>query len=90
MFLVEASQACDKALKNSEIDCEVSGSTQVLVLIQESSINVAGLGDSRAILATYAPPDVHPAIENVKNDRPLMANIRKRRQVVPVEGLTPV
>ena len=59
---------CDSALyKNSEvINIELSGTTIVVVFINDHGIHTASLGDSRAILATipntnsYTRPVIHP------------------------------
>ena len=45
---------CDEKLKRGKINCEMSGSTAVLVYISESSIYSASLGDSRALMSTLS------------------------------------
>lgn len=42
----------DEALKNTGIDCSLSGTTAVIVVFNSSGIHSGGVGDSRAILST--------------------------------------
>ena len=43
---------CDEALKESKIDCELSGATSIAIFITATHLYVASVGDSRAILCT--------------------------------------
>ena len=43
---------CDEELNRCGIDCSLSGSTAVIIVINTSGIHVGSLGDSRAVLAT--------------------------------------
>lgn len=47
-----AVQSCDIELKRSEIECSLSGTTAVVVVINYLGIHVGSLGDSRAVLAS--------------------------------------
>ena len=51
---------CDEKLRKSKINDEMAGSTAVAVLITESSIYSASLGDSRAIIATSSDIEIPP------------------------------
>jgi serine/threonine protein phosphatase PrpC len=53
-FLSKMLEACDKSLLESSLDIDFSGSTAAILLLCQDSIHTAGLGDSRAILATLA------------------------------------
>jgi serine/threonine protein phosphatase PrpC len=50
--VVQALEDCDKAVKESAINCDLSGSTGILIFISENSIHSGCIGDSRAILGT--------------------------------------
>ena len=50
--LISMLEECDKSLFSLETDQELSGSTAVVLLLQDDSIHTASLGDSRAILGT--------------------------------------
>lgn len=50
--VIEAMEECEKALIASTIDCNLSGSTGILLFLQDNNIHSACIGDSRAILGT--------------------------------------
>lgn len=50
--VIQAMEECEKALVTSSIDCNLSGSTGILLFIQDNNIHSACIGDSRAILGT--------------------------------------
>jgi serine/threonine protein phosphatase PrpC len=47
-------QECQKGLEESQINCELSGSTGILLYVHENSIHTGCIGDSRAILGTLS------------------------------------
>ncbi|CAG9322694.1 unnamed protein product [Blepharisma stoltei] len=47
---------CDKDLKSSKIDTNLSGTTAVVVYLSLNSIHVSSVGDSRAIIGTSPKP----------------------------------
>lgn len=84
-FLTNVTLKCDSDLKspNSGVDVTSSGSTEVLVLIQNGAIYSASVGDSRAILASKAPPLRSPAPNAFLGiDRKILEDVSKRRNSV--------
>jgi len=54
-FLRAATNKCDDFIKlNSSIDVSLSGTTQVLVVLRNNLLNIANVGDSRAVLASLS------------------------------------
>ena len=45
-------EECDKSVRESQINCDLSGSTGILLVIVENAIHSGCIGDSRAILGT--------------------------------------
>ncbi|OMJ78028.1 hypothetical protein SteCoe_22271 [Stentor coeruleus] len=50
--IIACLEECDKELSASSVDCELSGSTGILLFIHENAIHTGCLGDSRAVLGT--------------------------------------
>mgnify|MGYP000005051471 CR=1 FL=1 len=80
--LCEMIETCDKSLEASGIPSELSGTTCVVVYIDGTSVFVASLGDSRAVLATL-PKEKSYRSENLK-PQPY------KRPVLPSKILQPV
>ena len=61
--IIKVMEECEAALEASEINCDLSGSTGIVLFIHENSIHTGCLGDSRAILGTLTeseyPYNVH-------------------------------
>ena len=57
---------CDEKLRRSKIKDDMAGSTAVAVLITESFIYSASLGDSRAIIATCSDTEIQPPLRTGK------------------------
>lgn len=53
---------CDDDVQGSDnIDSYYSGTTEILIYLYNETLYCASVGDSRAVLATTAPPEVMPA-----------------------------
>ena len=66
---------CDNELESSGIECNLSGTTAVILLLNSLGIHAASVGDSRAILATI-PKDnsiQFPVYKNMPYKRPVRA-----------------
>ena len=50
--IAEMVKLCDENLNKSSIDCSLSGSTAVILVVNSAGIHVGSLGDSRAVLAS--------------------------------------
>ena len=78
-LLISMVEECDKdLLATSKIDCSTSGTTAVIVLINDKEIWACSVGDSRAILA--AIPKYQKVMENInintvsKYKKPIIPN----------------
>jgi serine/threonine protein phosphatase PrpC len=83
-FITEATTHCDKALvkRDSRIDANYSGSTQVLYLVYQGCVYLASVGDSRVILATSKPPSyVTPTPPPRGEDKEILDRVKRRRSV---------
>lgn len=80
-FLRVITDRTESILKRSQIDLSYSGSTEVLLLIDENSIHCAVLGDSRAILATDLEQEEVEIAEgrNLSEDVPVLKKLKDIR-----------
>ncbi|OMJ88839.1 hypothetical protein SteCoe_9139 [Stentor coeruleus] len=76
----EMIENCDTGLTTSGIDCNLSGSTVVMVVVNSLGIHAGSVGDSKAILATL-PKDNSPVV------LPSYKNSTFKRPVRPIRSL---
>ena len=81
--LEEMIELCDVELGNSGIECQLSGTTAVVIVINSLGIHAGSVGDSRAILAST--PKDNKEVENYAT-KPL----RYKRPVWPTRALSPI
>lgn len=83
-FLLELTASCDDALRKGTegIDASYSGSTEVALVFGAGKVCCAGVGDSRAILGTSKPPEIHYAEQPPRGeDKLLLQEVMRRRSV---------
>ena len=89
-FLTALCEDCDKSL-NEEMDCRGAGCTAVMMLYYKGVLYFSCIGDSRAMLATSAPPSQITAHQPARgDDKSLLAEIMQRRSVSPETTFTAV
>ncbi len=89
-FLTELNENCDKSL-NKAVDCQAAGCTAVMMLYCKGTMYFSCIGDSRAMLATSAPPAQVTACQPARgDDKTLLAEIKHRRSVSPETVFTAV
>ena len=82
-FLTRLNENCDQNLKES-VDCQAAGCTAVITLVYKGVMYFSCIGDSRAMLATSAPPSEVKACQPARgDDKVLLAEIKHRRSVSP-------
>ena len=75
---------CDEKLKRGKINCEMSGSTAVLVYITDSSIHSASLGDSRAIVSTLSDTPISIPVPEFPHNYYKRVSIKRNLRPVPL------
>jgi len=83
-FLLGLTAACDDALRKGTegIDASYSGSTEVALVLGAGKLCCAGVGDSRAILGTSKPPEIHYAEQPPRGeDKLILQGVMRRRSV---------
>lgn len=89
-FLTDLNEDCDKSL-NRAVDCQAAGCTAVMLLYSKGVMHFSCIGDSRAMLATSAPPAEVRACQPARgDDKTLLAEIKHRRSVSPETAFTAV
>ena len=80
-FLTSCNEECDRSL-NANVPCQNAGCTAVMFLYHKGDIRFSCVGDSRAMLATAAPPpDVKTSQPARGDDKQLLEGIKLRRSV---------
>jgi len=70
-LLMETYAQVDRALNSSQVDCEFSGTTAVVMYAKGSQFTVAWVGDSRAVLGTADPSsDRVVAVDLTRDHKP--------------------
>ena len=88
-FLETVTKKVDADLKLSDngVDASGSGTTEVLLLLIDDTIYIAGVGDSRGILGSLDPPQEPPAIPRpLRGEEKANMDIIKNRRVVNVNS----
>lgn len=74
----EMFEGCDESMKTGEVDCSLSGSTCVAVLVTASHLYCASVGDSRAILVSGEYKDVSNYVQLTTDQKPNHKNEYQR------------
>jgi serine/threonine protein phosphatase PrpC len=80
--IIGALEECNEKLAQSGINCDLSGSTAILLFIHENSIHSGCLGDSRAILGTLT--DSLFPINPPQNNRVRMYTVTRMLKPIPL------
>lgn len=83
-FLQDLAVGSDAYLRQEDLGVNVSysGTTLVLILVTETAVTLASVGDSRAILATSVEPEVVTQKQPPRGeDKDLMERVKRRRSV---------
>ncbi|GMH36818.1 hypothetical protein BSKO_04691 [Bryopsis sp. KO-2023] len=68
----------DKSMVNGTVDCEFSGTTAVVGLLQESRLYMAWVGDSKGVLAKTGPSGNIEAVDLTVEHKPTLPAEKKR------------
>ena len=80
-FLISCNEECDQSL-NASVNCQSAGCTAVMMVYHKGEMHFSGVGDSRAMLATAAPPaNVKVSQPARGDDKELLEGIKLRRSV---------
>ena len=80
-FLTSCNEECDLSL-NANVDCQSAGCTAVMMVYHKGEMHFSGVGDSRAMLATAAPPANAKVSQPARgDDKELLEGIKLRRSV---------